>query len=213
MNKKKTKTKQGCKWYSPFWAITTKYHFNRPQAHTQWQQCCPHCTLAAVLVYPDKGYFNLQPGKFNETYPQKHCTRYCLKDMMLCEFLQKPLRWNVINISVGGKKSNYMVSSPHPCLYNFYLNFWANFYHLSTPQADWAGNRHRELVYLAANCDRFSNGDSPWRHSGAGSRGSHCLAFAVPARGQHTEKQQQLNHQKGFSTENAERVQREPLLH
>lgn len=28
--------------------------------------------------------------------------------------------------------------------------------------------------------------DSPWSHSGAGSRGSPCLAFAVPARGQHT---------------------------
>lgn len=41
--------------------------------------------------------------------------------------------------------------------------------------------------------------DSPWSHSGAGSRGSHCLAFAVPARGQHTEKQQQLNLHKGFA--------------
>lgn len=43
--------------------------------------------------------------------------------------------------------------------------------------------------------------DSPWCHSGAGSRGSHCLVFAVPARGQCTEKQQQLNHHKGFPVE------------
>lgn len=47
----------------------------------------------------------------------------------------------------------------------------------------------------------YSARDSPWSHSGAGSRGSHCLAFAVPARGQCTEKQRQLNHHKGFPVE------------